>query len=86
MVAQPYTKEDLELKLLALEVTERRFELFCRGVFLVIAVASAVVTLMCVLRGYHWPTPSLTSGPGVASTVALAVESRRSRSRAPQER
>jgi hypothetical protein len=55
-------------------LTERRFALVCRGVFLLIALASAVITLICILRGYQWPTPSITGGPGVASTVALAVE------------
>lgn len=82
MAGPPHSsKKDLELSLLALEIeerrfglTERRFALVCRAVFLLIALASAVITLVCILCGYGWPTPSITSGPGVASTVALAVE------------
>jgi hypothetical protein len=71
------SREEIELRLLAFELTERRFDLVCRAVLLAITIASVAITLICVLRGYPWQTPSITSTPGVASTTALAVGSRR---------
>lgn len=74
--SQP-SREEIKRELLAFELTERRFALASQAVLLVIAVASAVTTMICVLSGYHWPTPSATSGPGIASTIGLVVAGRR---------
>jgi hypothetical protein len=74
MAGQPYkSREEVELALLAFELTERRFALFRQAVLLLIVVVSAVVTTVCALRGYAWPVPSLASSPGIASAAALAV-------------
>lgn len=72
---------ELELDLLAFELTERRFALVCRAILLGIIVASAAAAIVCTLRGQPWPTPSLVGGPGIASSIALAVETRRNAER-----
>jgi hypothetical protein len=70
-------RRELELDLLAFELTERRFALACRAILLVVLVASAGAAIVCALHGHSWQTPSLASGPGVASGFALAAEIRR---------
>jgi hypothetical protein len=71
------SREDIELKLLAFELTERRFDLVCRSVLLGVVVLSVAVTLICVFRSCPWQTPSITGAPGIASTVALTLARRR---------
>jgi hypothetical protein len=70
-------RRELELDLLAFELTERRFALACRAILLAVTVASATAAIICALHGHSWQTPSLVSGPGVASGLALAAEIRR---------
>jgi hypothetical protein len=70
-------RRELELDLLAFELTERRFALVCRAILLAVIVASATAVMICALHGHSWQTPSLVSGPAVASGLALAAEIRR---------
>jgi hypothetical protein len=65
-------RRELELNLLAFELTERRFALACRAILLVVIVASAGAAIVCALHGHSWQTPSLVGGPGVASGSVFA--------------
>jgi hypothetical protein len=56
----------------ALELVERRVIL---ATFVFVAITSAVATVVCVIKGYPWPVPSITS---LASTTALIVGGGRS--------
>jgi hypothetical protein len=55
--------QDLE----RVELWDAYVRLGCRIALLLIAVALAVVTVICMLRGSHWPVPASTS---VSSTIA----------------
>jgi Kef-type K+ transport system membrane component KefB len=70
-------RRELELQLLAFELTERRFALVCRAVLLAVILVSATAAVICALHGHSWQTSSLLGGPGVASSIALAAEIRR---------
>jgi hypothetical protein len=70
-------RRDLELKLLAFELTERRFSLACRAILLVVIVASTTAAVICALQVHAWQTPSILGGPGFACGIALAAEMRR---------
>jgi hypothetical protein len=67
--------EEIVVKGRAFELVERRVIL---ATFVLVTIISAVASLVCVLKGYPWPAPSITS---VASTTALIVGGRRSRRR-----
>jgi len=68
-------REQIELKQLHLEFIEGCVIL---GAFVLVTITAATATIVCVLKGYAWPTPSITS---VASTTALVVGGRRARHR-----
>jgi hypothetical protein len=71
-------REEIQLELLKFELVERRVIL---AVYVFVTFAAAVATIVCVLEGYPWPAPSITS---IASTTALIAGGRRSR-RPPDE-
>lgn len=66
----PRTQAEIEDALLALELTERRFDLARKMVLLAISVAFAVVTILCALHGSPWPVPT---GTGSLSSITAAV-------------
>jgi membrane protein implicated in regulation of membrane protease activity len=68
-------EEKIRLQLLAFELVERSVMLLA---FLLVTITAAVATVVCVVKGYPWPVPSITS---VASTTALVVRGRQSRHR-----
>jgi hypothetical protein len=59
----------------AFELVERRVIL---AAFVFVTILSGAATVICVIKGYPWPTPSITS---IASTTALIVGGRQSRRR-----
>jgi hypothetical protein len=67
--------EEIEVERQHLELLERRVIL---ATFVFVTVTSAVATVVCVIKGYPWPVPSITS---VASATSLIAGGRRSRGR-----
>jgi hypothetical protein len=53
----PRTREEVEIDLLAFELTERR-------VALALSVVLSIVAVVCALRGYPWP---ISTGTGFAA-------------------
>lgn len=66
-------RREIELNLLAFELTERRFGLLCRVVLLGITVASAGAAIACAIIGHPWQTQTMVGSPGAASGIALAL-------------
>jgi hypothetical protein len=58
------THEEVEIALLAIELTKRRVELVSQLVGLAVTVALAVVAAICALRGSPWP---VSAGTGFAA-------------------
>ena len=48
------TRPDVEARFVRIELAERRLELICRGVVLVLIVALVVTVIICALGG-AWP-------------------------------
>ncbi len=48
------TRADVEARFVRIELAERRLELICRGVVLVLIVALVVTVIICALGG-AWP-------------------------------
>lgn len=65
-------RREIELALLAFELTERRFGLVSRMVLLAVTLASVGATIVCALLGHPWQTQTVVGSPGVASSIALA--------------
>ncbi len=60
----------MERKLLTAELTERYADLALRAV---VTLAMAAATIVCVVKGYSWPAPSIMSA---ASTLLLTTGAR----------
>ena len=73
MSAGHRTREELEFDLRAYRLTERRFALVRQAVLLVIAVALAVTTIICALRGHDWSIATTTGGSSVGAAVSSAL-------------
>lgn len=72
-------RREIELELLAFELTERRFGLVCRMILLAVTVASACAAIACALLGHPWQTQTIVGSPGVASGIALGFNALKSR-------
>lgn len=70
---QPSTRAQVELELLAFELTERR-------VALLLSVAMTLVAAICALRGSAWPVPA---GTGLAAVGFRVLSEGRRRHRDP---
>lgn len=66
--------EEVELDLLAFELTERRFALGREVCYLLITVVLVATTVVCALHGFPWPVP--TSTGTVAGSFAIRSRSR----------
>jgi hypothetical protein len=69
----PTSRVEIERKLLVATLVERYVDLALRAIVMLALVAATVV---CVIKGSPWPTPSITSA---ASTFLLASGTRRVR-------
>lgn len=65
------TKHGLKIGRLRLENIARIFGLACCLVLLVVVVGLSIVTAVCAVRGYRWPTIAGPSGLGAGSAVVL---------------
>jgi hypothetical protein len=65
-----------QVVLLACELKERRVALVSQFVLLVVTVAFAVASILCALRGYHWP--ALATGGSSGLTAAVSTLGHRS--------
>jgi ABC-type spermidine/putrescine transport system permease subunit I len=63
--------EEIEVERQHLELLERRVFL---ATFVFVAITSAMATVICVIKGYPWPVPSITS---LASATSLIAGDRR---------
>jgi hypothetical protein len=79
MSDQRHTRQEIQHQLLELELDDRRFALFSRKVLLGLAVLMTVASLICLLRGYAWPAPSITGGSSILSVLVLAADTRRNK-------
>jgi len=90
MAGPTYSREEIELRLKAYELTERefalkerKFALWEKAVLLFVTVASAAVATYCAMHGYRWEISTLTGSPGAASSIALGLQAHRKRSDGP---
>jgi hypothetical protein len=65
------SREEIELKLLAFELVERKAQL---ALHVLVTLIAAITALVCVLRAYPWPS---SSAAGIVCTLAIALGRRR---------